>query len=44
MKLLLRLLLTVLAFTTLATACGTSTVTGPDDFPPSESVLGSGDG
>ena len=40
---LLRLILTVLAVTTLATACGTSTVTFPDDVPPrEESVMGSG--
>jgi hypothetical protein len=41
---LLRLLLTALAVTTLATACGTSTVTAPEIPPHQESVMGSGNG
>ncbi|HEU4451567.1 MAG TPA: hypothetical protein VFR81_00865 [Longimicrobium sp.] len=39
---LLRLILTALAVTTLATACGSSTITGPDAPPRHESVMGSG--
>jgi hypothetical protein len=41
---LLRLLLTILAVTTLATACGTSSVTAPDVEPIRENQMGSGAG
>jgi len=41
---LLRLLLTILAVTTLATACGTSTVTAPEMKPLHENQMGSGAG
>jgi hypothetical protein len=41
---LLRLLLTILAVTTLATACGTSPITAPEIPPHQQNQMGSGNG